>query len=717
MDDRKAPGPAAGSHVDATGITRRTFLTWCGGTAAGLLPGTALLSLGGCNGGTASSAPAYFTDIPVLNNPATATITVQARAVEWVAGKPPAGANAWVYVSGDTATSAAVLPNHLGPTFNVRRGAPCAVTWTNAIPGSSAQAGVLAAPPIHPPLTLDMCGYVTTQSDVGLATHLHGARVQAGSDGWPLEPVSYAGNRYGFPVSRQFSYPNAQRGTMLWYHDHGYDRTGRHVHAGLAGVYCIRDAADDALLDLIGGAPQELLCVIQDRILAGGGTQIDYAAGIPHEEPLERPEFLGSTLFVNGHPSPVLALGRRVWRLRILNGSNARTYALALADPDAIAARSGQVWQSQCLRLVGADGGLLGTPVALAATDVVVVAPGQRRDVLLDLSALPATTVRVRLVNLALKPFLDADDETPEGIYTTFEDTVLAPRDARYQGADKNLYDALDQPLADVLRVTLDAPAPAGQGAAPVPAAAIAAVLAKAADDDDFVWDGNAFGARAGVPFGPNRLILLMSNTEGLETDQPVNGIAGWSDVQIFELAAGGDDWELPFAVDLSTAASPAAGGPSFGQRYRLARRSFFAQEKNPDITVTNTYPPLHAPTIRTRAGTYERWYVANIGNSQPLTSTSGGPPDMHPFHVHLVNFIVTRRWQLDDAEAGSFVPLPLSALELDGIARQDTVLIPSNQIFELLVHIPPGYSGDYVYHCHLLEHEDMCMMSHFRVD
>jgi hypothetical protein len=82
-----------------------------------------------------------------------------------------------------------------------------------------------------------------------------------------------------------------------------------------------------------------------------------------------------------------------------------------------------------------------------------------------------------------------------------------------------------------------------------------------------------------------------------------------------------------------------------------------------------------------------------------------------------LVNFVVTRRWHLDNSVRGSFVPLPRSSLELDGIARQDTVTIPSNQIFELLVHFPSGYSGDYVYHCHLLEHEDMCMMSHFHVD
>ena len=70
---------------------------------------------------------------------------------------------------------------------------------------------------------------------------------------------------------------------MLWYHDHAMDRVGRHVYAGLAGAYCIRDSADDALLALIGGRAQELLCIIQDRLLTADQTRLDYDAGIPHD--------------------------------------------------------------------------------------------------------------------------------------------------------------------------------------------------------------------------------------------------------------------------------------------------------------------------------------------------------------------------------------------------------------------------------------------------
>ncbi len=707
----KSPGALHAAVPGGATLARRSFLQWTlGSISSVLLPGGASLALGGCGGAT---APWTQPDIVVLNNPSAVSLSIESRKVQWLPGSSPTQANAWVYVAQGITAESGTLPNHLGPLFNVRRHVPCTVTWRNTIAAASDVPALLASPPVNVPLDLGMCGNVRTQSPVGLVTHLHGARVQAGSDGWPLQPLSFAGNPYGFAQSRQNVYPNDQRSSMLWYHDHAMDRTGRHVHAGLAGVYYIRDAADDALLQLLGGASQELLCVIQDRILRADQTSIDYAAGMPNQAPLARPEFLGSSLFINGHPVTPQTLPRGVWRLRILNGSNARTYALALCDPGAIAAQSGQVWQSQCLRLVGADGGLIGASVPLAPSDVLLLAPGQRRDVLLDLTQLAPAVSAVNLVNLALKPLLAVDSQTPEAIYSRFEDTVLSPSASSYQSADQPLYDAVALPLGLVQPLRLQS----AVGSLPVPSgASIDSVLASAASDDDFVWDGTQMAAPPGAQFGPNRLVLLMSNTEGLALGDAVNGISGWSDVQIFEMQAGGSDWQIPFAVDLSSSANPGAGAPSAGTAYTLARRSFFAQERNPDVSVAKAYPTIHAPTIQAAAGSYERWYVANIGNAQPLSTSTGGLPDMHPFHVHLVNFIVTRRWQLDDAAVGSFVPVANSALALDSIARQDTVLIPSNQLVELLVHFPPGYSGDYVYHCHILEHEDMCMMSHFHV-
>lgn len=708
------------------GLTRRTFLGGFGGFGVGLLPGGAALSVVACGGAgdtMLESASTPSGDVVVLENPASMTMSIEARQVQWVAGKSPADVNAWVYTANGVSPASGVLGNALGPAFNVRRDAPCTVTWTNTIGASLTEPTRLASPPINVPLDLGQCGRVRNQAQVGLAVHLHGARVQAAADGWPLTPISFPNNPYGFPLSQQDFYPNAQRGTMLWYHDHAMDRVGRHVHAGLAGAYCIRDSADDALLTLIGGRRQELLCVIQDRFLTADQTRLDYDAGIPHDPSMSligsddavgRPEFLGSAIFLNGHPAPDLTLAAATWRLRVLNVSNARTYALALCDPDAIAIGSGRVWYTDRMRLIGGDGGLIGASMQLQGTDALVIAPAQRRDILVDLAGLPASVKRLRLVNVSLRYLLSVNAETLEAIYTTFYDSVLAPTSAVFTTDDEILYDALELPLALVARVAIAPPA-AGAAALPAPrAAAIDKVLADAADGDDFTWDGSRFAPLAGVPFGPNRLVLLISNTLRIEINRTVNDVSGFADVQIFELDSGGADWELPFAVDLATTSNPEAGSPAPSQQYRLARRSFFAQELNPDITLAKKYPALHEPTIRAKAGTYERWYVGNLNNSQPLEAAAGAA-DMHPFHIHLVNFIVTRRWQLEDD--GSFSEVAPSLLDLDGVGRQDTVAIPSNQLFELLVHYPLGYSGDYAYHCHILEHEDNCMMSHFHLD
>jgi FtsP/CotA-like multicopper oxidase with cupredoxin domain len=133
-------------------------------------------------------------------------------------------------------------------------------------------------------------------------------------------------------------------------------------------------------------------------------------------------------------------------------------------------------------------------------------------------------------------------------------------------------------------------------------------------------------------------------------------------------------------------------------------------------------YPPVHAPTFKPANGTYERWYVINVGNV-PQRDV-----DMHPFHMHLVNFVVTRRWRLDVAldpvshaddlftlaEITAANATAQERLDFDRVSRHDTVRVQSNQLVELLVHFPPGYTGEYAYHCHLVEHEDMGMMMHF---
>ncbi|MGH7534597.1 MAG: bilirubin oxidase, partial [Gemmatimonadales bacterium] len=107
--------------------------------------------------------------------------------------------------------------------------------------------------------------------------HLHGIeRVAQESDGFPEAwflpdarnvPAGYAttGTYYDAfkassalgdlwtPGTAVFQYPNRQRATTLWYHDHTLGLTRANVYAGPAGFYLLRGGDDDAMADQLPG--------------------------------------------------------------------------------------------------------------------------------------------------------------------------------------------------------------------------------------------------------------------------------------------------------------------------------------------------------------------------------------------------------------------------------------------------------------------------------
>jgi hypothetical protein len=580
---------------------------------------------------------------------------------------------------------------------------------------------------------------------------LHGAKVEHSSDGWPLEPVGYVGSTptYGFPTSRTYVYPNDQRAAMLWFHDHAMDNTAVQVHAGLAGLYFIRDKSDEEIFKLIGGPLQEIPLVIQDRMVDCGFANFDYWAGVPtslstdpntNETVAEfiRPEFLGETIFVNGRPSPFVEVERRIYRLRVLNGSNARTYALALIDPSAWSLVKGldsaPVWHGDLMTVIGNDGGLLPKSYKLAAKDYILISPGERLDLLLDLTGVDRELVtRLRLVNLALNSL--RNDAFPEAIFQTQEEIVFKEADSAAPcapkisaqssvlpiGDDQSLLAFLGVSQANVLQFCLGCEKPAKS----LDAARLDAILTDHAKDEGFQWNGTALETiPSNAPIARNRFVLLMNDTTGqAPNSSPMTG-DNWRDTQIWELTTANNSaapFKVPFDVDTESA-NPGAGAPAAAKDYFVARSSFFEHfppsrlvDKAPD----HKYADLHAPTFKPAAGTYERWYVANVGNAQPVLraiEADGAIPDTHPFHMHLVNFVVTRRWRLD-AKTNLFVETTGGRrLDFDRVARHDTVRVEANELLELLVYFPKGYKGKYPYHCHIVEHEDMGMMLHFEV-
>ncbi|QKG23023.1 multicopper oxidase family protein [Actinomadura verrucosospora] len=73
-----------------------------------------------------------------------------------------------------------------------------------------------------------------------------------------------------------------------------------------------------------------------------------------------------------------------------------------------------------------------------------------------------------------------------------------------------------------------------------------------------------------------------------------------------------------------------------------------------------------------------------------------------HNFHVHLAGFRVLER--------NGGPPLPTER------GLKDTVMLPPGGSVRIRVSFDPRYRGDYVYHCHVIDHSSMGMMGRFRV-
>ena len=93
--------------------------------------------------------------------------------------------------------------------------------------------------------------------------------------------------------------------------------------------------------------------------------------------------------------------------------------------------------------------------------------------------------------------------------------------------------------------------------------------------------------------------------------------------------------------------------------------------------------------------------------------------PDIHPFHIHLVNFQVLDRTPIDMDEyrkTGKIVATgPVMLPDPNELGWKDVVRVKPRTMTRVIMRFGP-YAGHYVYHCHILEHEDMDMMRPFDV-
>jgi len=186
--------------------------------------------------------------------------------------------------------------------------------------------------------------------------HWHGLIVPPAMDGHPRDVISSGTYNYQFRLN--------QRAGTYWYHPHPHHITGEQVYRGLSGFYFIKDDEEEAL-NLPDGQ-YEIPLVIQDRKVNDSG-EIVFNPTMPERM---MTGLLGDLILVNGVPAPYHEVEPGMYRLRILNGSNARIYNIAFQN-------------GAPFTVIGTDGGLLPKPIEASE---LLMAPGERADMLVDFS-------------------------------------------------------------------------------------------------------------------------------------------------------------------------------------------------------------------------------------------------------------------------------------------------------------------------------------------
>ena len=203
--------------------------------------------------------------------------------------------------------------------------------------------------------------------------HWHGLIVPSNMDGHPHDLAAPGGEFV-------YDFEMLNRAGTYWFHPHKHGETGAQVNKGLAALFIVSDDEEQQV-----GLPsgnQDVALVIQDRrfdadnqfvyltgAMAGMGSQTAGGTAMNGQAMGGQAMgggmmdsmmgFLGDHILVNGKPNAVLPLATRAYRMRVLNGSNARIYKLAWSD-------------GRPMTVLGTEGGLLAQP---AGADPQAAAP------------------------------------------------------------------------------------------------------------------------------------------------------------------------------------------------------------------------------------------------------------------------------------------------------------------------------------------------------
>jgi blue copper oxidase len=236
-----------------------------------------------------------------------------------------AGAGTMPFLPGQSTATYGYNTAFLGPALRLRRGQTVAIQFSNHLPE---------------PTTV----------------HWHGLIIPGAVDGGPMHPIAAGGQAR--PVLSI-----DQPATTLWFHPHVYPTTASQVIKGLAGLLIIEDDDTDRLELPARWGVDDIPLIIQDRRFGADGQFFDRM-----NLTAVTSGYVGNVALVNGARYPEARTARGWVRVRLLDGSNARSYLLQASD-------------ERSLFVIGSDGGLLESPVEMKQ---ITMNAGERFEVLVD---------------------------------------------------------------------------------------------------------------------------------------------------------------------------------------------------------------------------------------------------------------------------------------------------------------------------------------------
>jgi spore coat protein A, manganese oxidase len=562
-----------------------------------------------------------------------------------------------------------------------------------------------------------------------IANHLHGGLSPWFSDGTPYQWYTPSGlcgpsfmNVPGTtppPGTATYYYPNQQSSRLAWYHDHAMGITRTNAYLGIAAPYIIVDEFEMSLVssgllpDLVGiplviqdkgfvptnigkqdptwkwGNPGDLWYphIYEPNVEISGSDNVkgrwDWgptadspAQGtMPLPSPAcEIPEAFFDTILINGGLYPKLSVPPKRVRFRILNASQARFFHLNLYAESAF--NTGEANLSApgpVMYQFGTEGGFLPAVVVhsnkIALTPDaeycenpdgpfnVMLAPAERADLVIDFNGVPAGTSFI-MCNDAVTPFPCGDSRND--YYTGNPDqTAYGGAPSTRLGLGPNTRTLMKIVVASGTSDTLSTP----------------------------TWREQMNRALSNNYGASQPALLYNSGNPGKSGPLPYNGAVN----RIVTLNEDFDEYgRLIQTIGTSTSKSINNQGlPTWGMGYMAEA----------------TETPV--------AGAVEVWQIMNLTG------------DVHPMHFHLVNVQLIQR-QAFTGDPGDFSlagdPLPPHPNET---GWKETVRCNPGEITTVIMQftlptlphamgdpISPRTGGhEYVWHCHILEHEEHDMM------